>query len=68
MTMPKKGTRKIVVNNTVYKYIIKPYSAWGGIRGGSITIEKPDGMYISKDVEHSITPSIVENIIKSDIK
>jgi len=62
MTMPKKGTRKIVVNNTIYKYMIKPYSRWGG----SLTIEKPDGTYISKDIEGSITPSTVRSIIEKN--
>ena len=66
MTMPKKGTRKIVVDDITYKYMIKPYSGWGGVWGGSLTIERPDGTYISKDIEGSVTPSIVRSIIEEN--
>jgi len=66
MAMPKKGTRKIVVNDITYKYMVKPYHAWGNVRGGSVTIEKPDGTYISKDIEGSVTPSIIRSIIEEN--
>jgi len=69
MTMPKKGTRRIVVDDTVYKYMIKPYSSpVSNIRGGSLTIEKPDGKYISVNIEGAIKPSMIEKIIKADLK
>jgi len=62
MAMPKKGIRKIVVDGTTYKYMIK------GIYGGvSLTIEMPDGTYISRDFENTtITPSIIKQIIEKD--
>ena len=61
MAMPKKGTRKIVINDITYKYMIKPCNGYG-----SVTIEKPDGTYISRDIEGSITPSIVRSIIEEN--
>jgi hypothetical protein len=62
MTMPKKGTRKIVIDNIAYKYVVKPYNSWDN----SVTIEMPDGTYISKDIEGSVTPSIIRSIIEEN--
>lgn len=66
MTMPKKGLRKIVVDEETYKYVVKPYEAWGNVRGGSVTIEKPDGTYISRNIEGGVTPSMVEELIREN--
>lgn len=65
MAMPKKRVRKIVVGGITYKYVIKPFSI--GVRyGGSITIEKPDGTYISKGFDDLMTPSMVRQIIEEN--
>lgn len=69
MAMPKKGTRKIVVGDHTYKYVIKP-AYFGNVSscGGRLTVEFPDGSYESTKIEEAITPSMVEAFILSNNK
>lgn len=66
--MPKRGIRKIVVNNKTYKYVIK----FSGVDDDSmfltklarVTIESPEGKYYRDERErYRITPAYVKKLI-----
>lgn len=64
--MPKKGLRKIVVNDQTYNYIIKPLT-YGGSCNNRLTIESINGSkYYSVTIIDQITPVMVEKIIKEN--
>jgi hypothetical protein len=66
MTMPKKGLRKIVVDNQVYNYVIKPLY-YGSSHSNRLTIESANGnKYYSKTIVDQITPAMVEEVIKEN--
>ena len=68
MAMPKKGLRKIVVDGKTYNYVIKKL-LYGGSNDKRLTIELAGGKYYSeviRDVVDSITPSMLEKIIKEN--
>jgi hypothetical protein len=62
--MPKKGLRKIVVDGREYNYVIKPL-LYGGSNSGRVTVEC-DGKYYSETIIDSITPSMVEQMIRRE--
>lgn len=71
MTMPKKGTRKIIVDGVGYKYVIKKYDKryCGGchVDRAVVTIEFPDGTYYKDTVpKFEITPAYVESLIRRE--
>ena len=62
MTMPKKGLRKIVVDDKTYNYVIKRT-----LCNRYLTIELSDGEYYSEDIDDTvdqITPSMIEKMIR----
>lgn len=65
MAMPKKGTRKIVVDKVEYKYRTRK-----GVRIGpednltSLTVEFPDGKYRVASFKGAVTPKVVEVFIR----
>jgi hypothetical protein len=61
MTMPKKGTRKITIDNREFNYRIKSVA---GCK--TLTVEF-GGFYGHKDFEHieSVTPAMVKEFILS---
>jgi len=69
MAMPNKGTRKIVVGDHTYKYVIKP-TVFGNDSscGGRLTVEFPGGRYESTKIDDAITPSMVEAFILANNK
>lgn len=67
MAMPKKGRRKIVVDDVTHFYMIKPY-VYGNDEdcGAKLTVEMPDGSYRSRQYQLAITPATVEALIRED--
>ena len=67
MAMPKKGRRKIVVDDVVHFYMIKPY-VFGNDSdcGGNLTVEMSDGSYKSKKYQEAITPAMVEAFVRDN--
>lgn len=70
MTMPKKGTRKIVVGDQAYRWKCKTYDwgePWNTPWEHEVVIERPDGTIIKKNFKEegltAITPKMVEEII-----
>ena len=67
MTMPKKGTRKIVVDNKEFRYMIKPLF-YGSSNTNRVTIESSDGKrYHSENVLDKVTPSMVEDMVRENL-
>lgn len=68
MTMPRKGVRKIIVNNKEYKYLVKFVRTDYGClptNRAKVTIESPDGKYYKDSKEQfSITPAYVKKLIE----
>jgi len=67
MTMPKKGTRKIVVDGATYRFRVNTYDdreTCSFFDHNEVVIEKPDGK-VFKDVtkEEAVTPYLVEGMI-----
>lgn len=72
MTMPKKGSRKIVVDGVEYKYVVKPYGSqsWRicNYSPGIVTIESPNGKYYKdQNPKSEITPAYVETLIREHL-
>lgn len=69
MTMPKKGRRKIVVNNKTYYYVVKKTFEHGyyGYKEATVTIQCPSGKFFSDPEEHlEITPSYIRKLIEEN--
>jgi len=68
MAMPKKGRRKIVVDEIVHFYMIKPYIFGNDSDcGANLTVEMPDGSYKSRQYQEAVTPAMVEALIRETI-
>ena len=71
MSMPKKGVRRIKVNDKLYKYIVKHSRTNCGvlpIELAKVTIESPDGRYyMDQEEKTSITPSYVKGLIEKHL-
>jgi hypothetical protein len=69
MTIPKKGSRKIIVDGKEYRYSVKPTEA--GRRDGSkrLTIQANStyGTYAWRYFDNAVTPSMVERFIREII-
>jgi hypothetical protein len=65
MTMPKKGTRKIVIDGEVYRFRVKTYDDdYGSFDRNEVVIEKSDGTVFQDSTrEEAVTPFIVESMI-----
>ena len=71
MAMPKKGVRKIIVNDKEYKYIVKHHRTDCGvlpIELAKVTIESPDKRYYMDQEERTnITPAYVRQLIEKHL-
>ena len=69
--MPKKGVRKIMVNDKEYKYIVKYHRTDYGVLPvdfAKVTIESPDGKYyMDQEEQVSITPVYVKQLIEKHL-
>jgi len=67
MTMPKKGIRKIVVDDKEFKYVVKPIF-YGSCHTNRVTIESSDGsQYYSATKADQITPSMVKDMVRKNL-
>lgn len=66
MAMPKKGSRKIVVDGKEYQYRVKPSESGRKTCEGILTVQI-NGRYLSKAMGDRITPAMVEKFIKDII-
>jgi hypothetical protein len=64
MAMPKKGSRKIVVDGKEYRYFVR--SRPGEDYGGMLTVEF-DGHFTQKTFESYVTPVMVEKFIRNKL-
>lgn len=72
MTMPKKGTRKIVVDGKEYKYKVsgETHHWYGGIVDTNLTIELGENNYYTEIREDGwiVKPNEVRQIIEREIE
>lgn len=71
MTLPKKKTRKIVVDGVVYRYLVRQYNLTccdGCFSHSNLTFESPDGkvQHIGT-YEEAVTPAIVATLIRGKL-
>lgn len=66
MTMPRKGLRKIHIDNVEYPYVIKKHIYGNSsICGGNVTVSLPDGSFLSNSFDEEITPSKIKVLINT---
>ena len=65
MAMPKKGSRKIVVDGKEYRYVVKPSTIPGHEESGGRLIVEVGGVVRQKNFYNSVTPSKVELFIRN---
>ena len=64
MALPKKGSRKIVVDGKEYRYVVKSSNS---LDNGSKLVVQINGLYSSTLFDGGVTPSMVEKFIRNSL-
>jgi len=71
MTLPKKGTRNIVVDGQTYRWRVGKDFGYGGEWYGTVVVEEPSGKIFKATIEREYDgaiPSVIEALIRDPEK